>query len=69
GYRLDEVQGRHHSMFVDPGYSASGEYRQFWADLNAGRYQAGQFRRVGKSGKDVWIQASYNPIFDLNGKP
>jgi methyl-accepting chemotaxis protein len=69
GYRLDEVQGRHHSLFADPVYAASPAYRQFWADLNAGKFSAGEFRRVGKGGKEVWIQASYNPIFDLNGKP
>ena len=69
GYRLDEVKGRHHRMFVEPAFAASHEYAQFWADLNAGTYQAAEYKRVGKGGKEVWIQASYNPIFDLNGKP
>jgi methyl-accepting chemotaxis protein len=69
GYRLDEVKGKHHSMFADEAYRQSGEYREFWAKLNRGEYQAGEFRRVGKGGKEVWIQASYNPIMDLNGKP
>ena len=69
GYRLDEVKGRHHRLFVEPAYAASHEYAQFWADLNAGTYQAAEYKRVGKGGKEVWIQASYNPIFDLNGKP
>ncbi len=69
GYRLDEIKGQHHSMFVDSSFRASQEYRQFWADLNAGRYQAAEYKRIGKGGKEVWIQASYNPIFDLNGKP
>ena len=69
GYRLDEVQGKHHSMFADRDYAASAEYRQFWAKLNAGEYQAGEFKRIGRGGKEVWIQASYNPILDLNGKP
>ena len=69
GYSLSEVQGKHHSMFVEPATSASGEYRKFWDDLKAGIYQAAQYKRIGKGGKVVWIQASYNPIFDLNGKP
>ena len=69
GYRLEEVQGKHHSMFVDPAQRSSHEYRQFWADLAAGRYQAAEYKRLGKGGKEVWIQASYNPIFDKQGRP
>ena len=69
GYRLDEIRGKHHSMFVEPAFAASAEYKHFWASLNAGEYQAARYRRVGKGGKEVWIQASYNPIFDLNGRP
>jgi methyl-accepting chemotaxis protein len=69
GYSLDEIKGRHHSMFVDAAYGASAEYKQFWTRLNAGEYQADEFKRIGKGGKEVWIQASYNPILDLNGKP
>jgi len=69
GYRLDEIQGQHHGMFVDPAYRASAEYRQFWSDLNAGKYQAAEYKRIGKGGKEVWIQASYNPIFGLDGRP
>ncbi len=69
GYSLDEVKGKHHSMFVDPAYRESSEYRAFWAHLNRGEYEAGEFKRIGKGGKEVWIQASYNPILDLNGKP
>jgi methyl-accepting chemotaxis protein len=69
GYRLDEVKGRHHRMFVEPAFAASHEYAQFWADLNAGTYQSAEYKRIGKGGKEVWIQASYNPIFDLNGRP
>jgi len=69
GYTLREIQGRHHSMFVDDVYQRSPEYRDFWAQLGRGQYQAGEFRRVGKGGKEVYIQASYNPILDLNGKP
>jgi methyl-accepting chemotaxis protein len=69
GYTLDEIKGRHHSMFVDEAYRQSGEYREFWAKLNRGEYQAAEYKRIGKGGREVWIQASYNPILDLNGKP
>jgi methyl-accepting chemotaxis protein len=69
GYSLGEVQGKHHSMFVAPGERDGEAYRAFWASLNRGEYQAGEFKRVAKGSKDVWIQASYNPILDLNGKP
>ena len=69
GYRLDEVKGRHHSLFVDPAYAASADYRQFWADLNAGKFQAAQFKRLAKGGREVWIEASYNPIMDADGRP
>src|SRR5205807_10521208 len=69
GYSLGEIQGRHHSMFVDAAERDSVAYRNFWAALNRGEYQAAEYKRIGKGGKDVWIQASYNPILDLNGKP
>lgn len=69
GYRLDEIQGRHHSMFAEPAFANSPEYREFWAKLNRGEYQAAQYKRIGKGGREVWIEASYNPILDLNGKP
>jgi methyl-accepting chemotaxis protein len=69
GYALDEVKGRHHSIFVDEAFRASPDYREFWAALNRGEYQAAEYKRIGKGGKEVWIQASYNPILDLNGKP
>jgi methyl-accepting chemotaxis protein len=69
GYSLGEIQGKQHSMFVDPADRDSAAYREFWANLNAGKYQAGEFKRIGKGGREVWIQASYNPILDLNGKP
>jgi methyl-accepting chemotaxis protein len=69
GYMLDEIRGQHHSMFVDPAYRASPEYRMFWDKLARGEYDAGQYKRIAKGGKEVWIQASYNPIFDVNGKP
>lgn len=69
GYTLPEVKGKHHSMFADPAYAASEAYRDFWKALNRGEFQAGQFRRIGKGGREIWIEASYNPILDLNGKP
>jgi methyl-accepting chemotaxis protein len=69
GYSLDEIKGKHHSMFVDDVYARSGDYREFWAKLNRGEYQAAEYKRFGKGGREVWIQASYNPILDVNGKP
>jgi len=69
GYSLGEIKGKHHSLFVDRAERDSASYREFWAALNRGEYKAGEFKRIGKGGKDVWIQASYNPILDLNGKP
>jgi methyl-accepting chemotaxis protein len=69
GYSLAEIKGQHHSTFCEPGYSGSAEYRAFWEKLGRGEYDAGQYKRLGKGGKEVWIQASYNPILDLNGKP
>ena len=69
GYRLDEIQGKHHSLFVEPSYRDSAEYKQFWRDLSDGKFQTAEYKRIGKGGKEIWIQASYNPIFDLNGKP
>jgi methyl-accepting chemotaxis protein len=69
GFSLGEIKGKHHSMFVDPSERDGSAYREFWANLNRGEYQAGEYKRIGKGGKEVWIQASYNPILDLNGKP
>jgi methyl-accepting chemotaxis protein len=69
GYSLGEIQGKHHSMFVEPAERDSPAYREFWTALNRGEFQSGEFKRIGKGGRDVWIQASYNPILDLNGKP
>ncbi len=69
GYDLKEIEGKHHGMFADDAYRRSNEYRQFWEKLNRGEFDTGQYKRVGKGGKEVWIQASYNPIFDSNGKP
>jgi methyl-accepting chemotaxis protein len=69
GYSLGEIKGHHHGMFVDPAERDGAAYREFWANLSRGNYQAGEFKRIGKGGRQVWIQASYNPILDLNGKP
>jgi methyl-accepting chemotaxis protein len=69
GYTLDEVKGKHHSIFVERGYQQSAEYRVFWERLGRGEYDTGQYKRITKSGHDVWIQASYNPILDANNKP
>jgi len=69
GYRLDEIRGEHHSMFVDANERSSDSYRQFWARLGKGEFFSGEYHRIGKGARDVWIQASYNPVFDLDGKP
>ncbi len=69
GYTLDEVVGEHHSIFCDDEYAASAAYGAFWKKLKDGRHHSDEYRRVGKGGKEVWIQATYNPILDLNGKP
>ena len=69
GYSAGEIIGRHHSMFADPEFAKSPEYRAMWERLNRGEFIADKFHRLGKGGKDVWILASYNPLFDLNGKP
>ena len=68
GYRLDEIKGRHHRLFVDPAYAQSAEYAAFWRKLDAGEYVADEFERRAKDGSSVWIQASYNPIFDGHGR-
>lgn len=69
GYTLAEIQGKHHSMFVEESYRNSSEYRLFWEKLNQGEFESAEFKRFGKSGKVVWIQATYTPIIDSNGKP
>lgn len=69
GYSLADIKGKHHSMFVDSEFKQSPEYRAFWERLARGEYDAGQYRRIGKGGKEIWIQASYNPIMDANNKP
>ena len=69
GYQLEEIQGKHHRMFADPDEANSPAYAAFWAKLNRGEFDAGVYRRLGKGGQEVWIQASYNPILDANDKP
>lgn len=69
GYTLDEVKGKHHRMFVEPAFAQSREYADFWAKLNRGEFESKEYKRLGKGGKEVWIQASYNPIVDREGKP
>ena len=69
GYTLTEVQGRPHSIFVEPEYKTSSEYARFWEALGRGEHQAGEYRRVAKDGSEVWIQATYTPILDAGGKP
>jgi methyl-accepting chemotaxis protein len=69
GYRLEEIKGQHHSMFVDPAERDSAAYRDFWADLRAGHYRAAEFRRLGKAGRQVWLQASYAPVLAPDGTP
>jgi methyl-accepting chemotaxis protein len=69
GYTWSEIKGRHHSMFVATTDRDGPTYREFWARLKRGEFQSGEYKRVGKGAKEVWIQASYNPIRDLNGKP
>ncbi|RZU47734.1 methyl-accepting chemotaxis sensory transducer with Pas/Pac sensor [Fluviicoccus keumensis] len=69
GYSLDEICGRHHRALVDSEYSGSTDYRIFWERLNRGEFDAGEYRLTAKGGKDVWSQATYNPILDSHGKP
>ncbi|WP_428312357.1 methyl-accepting chemotaxis protein [Hydrocarboniphaga sp.] len=69
GYSLAEIKGRHHGMFVDDAYRQSIEYRQFWEKLNRGEFETGQYKRIAKGGREIWLQAIYNPIMDAEGKP
>src|SRR3954467_1924973 len=68
GYTLEEIQGKHHSMFVTETEKRSEDYRNFWKALSRGTFQAAEYKRVGKGGREVWIQASYNPLL-RGGKP
>ncbi len=69
GYSLEEIRGKKHAIFVDAAYRESADYKQFWDRLRAGEFQSDEFLRIGKGGKKVWIQATYNPIFDGSGRP
>jgi methyl-accepting chemotaxis protein len=69
GYSLEEIKGKHHSMFCDASYTATQDYRNFWTNLGRGEFQTGLYKRITRSGKEVYIQASYNPVFDLNNRP
>jgi methyl-accepting chemotaxis protein len=69
GYTLPEIQGRHHRMFVESDERESAAYQEFWEKLNRGEYTQGEYKRLGKGGKEVWIQGSYNPILNLDGQP
>ena len=68
GYTLSEIEGKHHSMFVEPFHRDSSEYRQFWRDLNNGEYKTAQVKRIGKGGREVWIRGTYNPMLDIDGR-
>ncbi len=69
GYTLEELRGRHHSILLEPGSRESAEQHALWASLARGEYDAGQYKRIAKGGREIWIQASYNPILDAEGKP
>ena len=68
-YSKNEIMGKHHRMFCEESYKNSNEYIDFWKKLNDGIFDSGEYLRIDKNGKDVWIQASYNPILDIDGKP
>ena len=67
GYTLDELRGRHHSLFVDPAYRSSQEYRDFWYELGQGIFKVARFKRFGKGGRELYLQAAYSPVVDENG--
>ncbi|MGA0543787.1 methyl-accepting chemotaxis protein [Brevundimonas sp. VNH65] len=69
GYRIDDIRGTHHRQFMDPAEAASPEYAAFWRDLNAGQFKSGKFRRRANGGREIWLQASYNPVFGPDGRP
>jgi methyl-accepting chemotaxis protein len=68
GYSLAEIQGRHHSLFADPGEIQSQSYKEFWARLNAGEFDSGEYKRIGKGGREIWLQASYTPVLGAGRK-
>lgn len=63
GYQLSEIVGQHHRMFVEPEEAASADYAAFWAELAEGRFDRRQYKRIAKGGREIWIEASYNPVF------
>ena len=69
GYTLEDIRGQHHRIFCEPAYAASAEYKKFWENLGKGVLDRGEYKRIGGDGREVWINASYNPVFDENGKP
>ncbi|HWF65649.1 MAG TPA: PAS domain S-box protein, partial [Rhizomicrobium sp.] len=69
GYRLEEIKGRHHRIFVEPAEAESGAYGLFWEKLRRGEYESREYKRLAKGGREVWIQASYNPVPGRDGKP
>lgn len=69
GYSLEEIRGKHHSSFVEPAHRDSADYRAFWAKLGRGEFESGQYLRIGKGGREIWLEASYNPIFDMRNRP
>jgi methyl-accepting chemotaxis protein len=69
GYSEKDIVGKHHSMFCESSYKNSNEYKDFWKTLNNGEFLGGEYLRIGNNGKIIWLQATYNPIFDIDGKP
>ncbi|MGP4686742.1 methyl-accepting chemotaxis protein [Agrobacterium pusense] len=69
GYSLPEIQGKHHRIFVDPHYAVSADYQAFWSDLGSGKFKSSQYKRIAKGGREVYIEATYNPILDKGHKP
>jgi methyl-accepting chemotaxis protein len=69
GYTLEEIRGKNHSMFLEPGAGTTDEYQRFWQDLGRGEFRSAEFRRLGKGGRELWLQASYNPIAGFGNKP
>ena len=68
GYRLEDIRGKHHRLFCNREEADSAGYKSFWAQLNRGEYVSGRFQRVGRNGQPIWLRATYNPVFDSNGK-
>lgn len=69
GYGRDEIVGKHHQVFCEPGYAETPAYAEFWQKLGRGEYESDEFKRIAKDGSELWLQASYNPIFDADGRP